>query len=84
MRGETGADEARVEEAILDADVTSHPHDVRLVPVVRRRSDLVVRATPTTRDGPAMLRGLTLADGMAVVQPGGGTRGSGVQVLPLP
>ena len=27
------------------------------------------------RDGPAMLRGLSLADGMAVIQPGGGARG---------
>lgn len=84
MRGETGADEARIEQAILDADVASHPYDVRLVPVVRTHGDLVVHATPTTRDGPAMLRGLTLADGMAVIQPGGGARGSGVQVLPLP
>jgi molybdopterin molybdotransferase len=84
MRGETGADEARTEQAILDTEVTSHPYDVRLVPVVRTRGDLVVHATPTLRDGPAMLRGLSLADGMAVVAPGAGARGSGVTVLPLP
>lgn len=84
MRGETGAEESGVEEAILEADVTSHPDMVRLVPVVRRRGDLVVRATPTLHNGPAMLRGLALADGMAVIAPGGGALGSGVQVLPLP
>jgi molybdopterin molybdotransferase len=84
MRGETGADEARTEQAILDAEVTSHPYDVRLVPVVRTRGDLVVHATPTLRDGPAMLRGLSLADGIAVIPPGGGAAGSGVTVLPLP
>ncbi len=84
LRGESGADETRIELAILDSDVTSHPVDVRLVPVVRTHGDLVVHATPTTRDGPAMLRGLTLADGMAVIAPGAGAAGSGVQVLPLP
>ena len=38
MRGETGADEARIEQAMLDDDVTSHPHDVRLIPVRARRT----------------------------------------------
>jgi molybdopterin molybdotransferase len=84
LRGEIGADDARVEEAILDADITSHPEHVRLIPVVRHRGDLVTTATPTLHAGPAMLRGLTLADGMAVIQPGGGRRGSGVQVMALP
>jgi len=31
-----------------------------------------------------MLRGLSLADGVAVIPPGGGTIGSFVKVLPLP
>jgi molybdopterin molybdotransferase len=31
-----------------------------------------------------MLRGLSLADGMAVIPPGGAERGAGVQVIPLP
>ena len=85
MRGETGADEARIEQAILDTDVTSHPHDVRLIPVVRTHGDLVIHATPTHARRPgACCAGSTLADGMAVIQPGGGARGSGVQVLPLP
>jgi len=31
-----------------------------------------------------MLRGLSLADGVAVIPPGTGERGTGVAVLPLP
>ncbi len=84
MRGEAGADEARIEQALLDADVTPHPDATRLLPVRRQRGDLVVTATPTLHAGPAMLRGLTLADGMAVIPPGGGARGSLIDVLPLP
>ena len=34
--------------------------------------------------GPAMLRGLAVADGMAVIEPGQGHRGSTVTVLPVP
>lgn len=84
MRGEVGADESRVEDALLDSDVTGHPTDVRLVPVSRRHGDLATVATPTLHNGPAMLRGLSLADGVAVIPPGGGARGSTVAVLPLP
>jgi len=84
MRGEVGAEESRVEEAVLSADVTSHPEHVRLVPVSRARGVVTVTATPTLHNGPAMLRGLALADGVAVILPGGGARGSEVQVLPLP
>ncbi len=86
LRGEAGADEARVEQAVLAVDVTPHPEHVRLVPVTRRRAEPGgdPAATPTLHAGPAMLRGLSLADGVAVVPPGGGTRGSGVAVLPLP
>jgi molybdopterin molybdotransferase len=84
MRGEVGADEARVEEALLDADAPSHPEHVTLVPVSRQRGELVTSAVPVTFTGPAMLRGLAVADGMAVIPAGGGARGSGVAVLPLP
>ncbi len=44
----------------------AHPVDTRLVPV-RRRSGV---ALATGHDGPAMLRGAALADGLAVVPPG--------------
>ncbi|MBI1377883.1 MAG: molybdopterin molybdenumtransferase MoeA [Frankiales bacterium] len=84
LRGEVGADETQVGTAVLAADVRPHPTDVRLIPVVRRHVEGEDVATPTLHDGPAMLRGLTLADGMAVVPAGDGARGSTVQVLPLP
>lgn len=84
LRGEVGADEALVRTAILGADVTHHPTDVRLVPVARHHRGGVTTAMPTLHNGPAMLRGLTLADGVAVISPGEGARGSTVSVLPLP
>jgi molybdopterin molybdotransferase len=84
LRGEVGADEARIEQAVLAIDVTPHPEHVRLIPVSRRRRDLTVEATPTLHVGPAMLRGLSLADGIAVIPPGDGARGTVVAVLPLP
>ena len=41
-------------------------------------------ATPMPHDGPAAMRGIALADGVAVVPHGAGARGTGVTVLPLP
>ncbi|MGD9955955.1 MAG: molybdopterin molybdenumtransferase MoeA [Candidatus Nanopelagicales bacterium] len=88
LRGELGADESRTEEAVLADDVPPGLPDVegfvRLVPVIRRRTSLVPSAAPLPHDGPGALRGLALADGLAVVPYGGGARGTGVQVLPLP
>ena len=46
LRGEVGADEMRIEQAVLAVDVVPHPEHVRLIPVSRRRRDLVVEATP--------------------------------------
>jgi molybdopterin molybdotransferase len=48
--------------------VTTHPTHTRLVPV----SFTDAAALPLRFTGPAMLRGLALADGLAVVPPGGG------------
>jgi molybdopterin molybdotransferase len=88
LRGELGADESRTEEAVLADDVPPGLPDtegfVRLVPVIRRRTSLVPSATPLPHDGPAALRGIALADGLAVVAHGAGARGTGVLVLPLP
>jgi molybdopterin molybdotransferase len=84
LRGEVGADEERVEEALLEEAVKGHPELVRLIPVHRQHGDLVTTATPTLFTGPAMLRGLALADGVAVIPPGGSPRGSSVRVLALP
>ncbi|NUR26531.1 MAG: molybdopterin molybdenumtransferase MoeA, partial [Catenulispora sp.] len=61
--------------------VRTHPTDTRLVPV----SVTDAHATPLRFTGPAMLRGLALADGLAVVPPGGGVvalgAGQRVEVL---
>ncbi|MCX4982018.1 molybdopterin molybdotransferase MoeA [Streptomyces sp. NBC_00572] len=61
-------------------EVHGHPHDTRLVPVVRRAG----RAVPLRYNGPAMLRGIATADGLAVVPPGGARPGHELDVLDLP
>lgn len=60
----------------LDSPVTAHPEDWRLVPVRG--------AHPLRYAGPAMLRGLALADAMAVVPPDrrGGSGGPGTEEAP--
>ncbi|MFF8834061.1 molybdopterin molybdotransferase MoeA [Streptomyces sp. NPDC015130] len=61
-------------------EVQGHPHDTRLVPVVRRAD----RAVPLHYNGPAMLRGIAAADGLAVVPPGGARPGQALEILGLP
>ncbi|MEU3660657.1 molybdopterin molybdotransferase MoeA [Streptomyces sp. NPDC032940] len=62
------------------ADLAGHPHDTRLLPVRHTGEG----AVPLPFDGPAMLRGLALADGLAVVPPGGARAGAHVRFLRLP
>ncbi|MFC8130805.1 molybdopterin molybdotransferase MoeA [Streptomyces sp. NPDC057302] len=66
--------------AALSEDVHGHPHDTRLVPVTLRAD----HAVPLHYNGPAMLRGIAVADGLAVVAPGGGRQGQELEVLDLP
>lgn len=66
--------------APLQGAVHGHPHDTRLVPVVVR-ADVAV---PLRYNGPAMLRGIAAADGLAVVPPGGAKAGREVEILDLP
>lgn len=66
--------------AQLTADVSGHPRDTRLVPVV---FDEESAARPLRFAGPAMLRGLAAADGMAVIPPGGARAGDETAVLSL-
>lgn len=66
--------------AALREDVHGHPHDTRLVPVTLRAD----HAVPLHYNGPAMLRGIAVADGLAVVPPGGARRGQELEVLDLP
>ncbi|MFF2522537.1 molybdopterin molybdotransferase MoeA [Streptomyces liangshanensis] len=64
----------------LRDEVQGHPHDTRLVPVVHRDDGVV----PLHFNGPAMLRGIAAADGLAVIPPGGARPGEDVDVLDLP
>ena len=57
-----------------------HPEDTRLQPVVLPPRG----AVPLPFDGPAMLRGLALADGLVVIPPGGLPAGARVEVLEVP
>ncbi|MFD8966062.1 molybdopterin molybdotransferase MoeA [Streptomyces sp. NPDC059568] len=66
--------------APLRDPVQGHPYDTRLVPVVHRDEGLV----PLHFNGPAMLRGIAAADGLAVVPSGGAQAGQELEVLDLP
>jgi len=61
---------------VLADDIDAGEDATRLVPVRGRR--------PVLFTGPAMLRGLTLADAVAVIPPGGARAGSTVGALTLP
>ncbi|MGW1144924.1 molybdopterin molybdotransferase MoeA [Streptomyces sp. NPDC002454] len=66
---------ARLREA-----VPGHPEDTRLVPVTLDGES----ALPLHYGGPAMLRGIAAADGLAVVPPGGGRAEQELEILDLP
>ncbi|WP_329119929.1 molybdopterin molybdotransferase MoeA [Streptomyces sp. NBC_01465] len=61
-------------------EVQGHPYDTRLVPVVHHGDE----AVPLHFNGPAMLRGIAAADGLAVVPPGGALAGQELDVIDLP
>ncbi|MFF8831978.1 molybdopterin molybdotransferase MoeA [Streptomyces sp. NPDC015131] len=80
--------------AVRDA-VPGHPHDTRLVPVALPPAPATSRSTPRGEsrfpyvvplryNGPAMLRGIAAADGLAVVPPGGARAGDVLEILDLP
>ncbi|MFE5710742.1 molybdopterin molybdotransferase MoeA [Streptomyces sp. NPDC056501] len=66
--------------ATAAAALPGHPHDTRLLPVRR----VAHGVAPLPFDGPAMLRGLAVADGLAVVPPGGVPAGADVEVMEAP
>ncbi|WP_411143025.1 molybdopterin-binding protein [Streptomyces sp. x-80] len=71
--------------APLAAAVPGHPRDTRLVPVACRDDDRYGRTVaPLHFTGPAMLRGIAVADALAVIPPGGQDRGAAVELLELP
>ncbi|WP_406862064.1 molybdopterin molybdotransferase MoeA [Streptomyces sp. HUAS MG47] len=80
LRARSGRPAAEPYRGPVRDEVQGHPHDTRLVPVVHRGDHLV----PLHYNGPAMLRGIAAADGMAVVPPGGARAGDTLDVLDLP
>lgn len=66
--------------AVAVAALPGHPVDTRLLPV-RRTARGVVQLP---YDGPAMLRGVALAEALAVVPPGGAAAGAVVELLEAP
>lgn len=84
VRALRGLPPQRHQVASLLDDIRAHPHDTRLIPVVLSGHQGARLARPLRYDGPAMLRSLAEADGLAVVPPGGGLRGSECDVIALP
>ncbi|GAA2792317.1 molybdopterin-binding protein [Streptomyces showdoensis] len=64
----------------VGAEVPGHPYDTRLVPAVHRGDGVEV----LHYNGPAMLRGIAAAHGMAVIPPGGARPGQPLEILDLP
>ncbi|MHA6761500.1 molybdopterin molybdotransferase MoeA [Streptacidiphilus sp. PAMC 29251] len=77
LSGSSAAAPYLVEAAVA---LPGHPQDTRLLPVVLPERGVL----PLAFDGPAMLRGLALAEGLAVVPPGGLPAGARVEVLEVP
>ncbi|MFJ9679974.1 molybdopterin molybdotransferase MoeA [Streptomyces sp. NPDC101194] len=99
LRGLTGRALETSHRVVVRDEVHGHPHDTRLVPVVHRAGRATAGAdgfgstgtdsgaehvVPLHYNGPAMLRGVAAADGLAVVPPGGVRSGTEVEILDLP
>ncbi|MBF9068239.1 molybdopterin molybdotransferase MoeA [Streptacidiphilus sp. NEAU-YB345] len=80
LRGLGGCPQAEPYRVRAAAALAGHPGHTRLVPVTLPERG----AVPLRHDGPAMLRGLALAEGLAVVPPGGVAEGEPVEVLDVP
>jgi molybdopterin molybdotransferase len=80
LRGLAGCPQAEPYRVKAAVDLAGHPGHTRLVPVTLPERG----ALPLGYDGPAMLRGLALAEGLAVVPPGGLAAGRPVEVLDVP
>lgn len=80
LRGLGGCPQAEPYRVPAAAALAGQPGHTRLVPVTLPERG----AVPLRHDGPAMLRGLALAEGLAVVPPGGVAEGEPVEVLDVP
>ncbi|MFE7351674.1 molybdopterin molybdotransferase MoeA [Streptomyces sp. NPDC057543] len=99
LRGLAGHAPETPYRAVVRDEVHGHPRDTRLVPVVHRAGDPddsgrnlgsartgtgAEHVVPLHYNGPAMLRGIAAADGLAVIPPGGVRSGTEVEILDLP
>ncbi|SEK73921.1 molybdopterin molybdotransferase MoeA [Streptacidiphilus jiangxiensis] len=80
LRGLGGSPAAEPYRVPAGVAFPGQPGHTRLVPVALPERG----AVPLRYDGPAMLRGLALAEGLAVVPPGGVAAGAPVEVLDVP
>ncbi|PYC87501.1 molybdopterin molybdenumtransferase MoeA [Streptomyces tateyamensis] len=80
LTGRTGSAEPGGRCVRTAEPLPGHPADTRLLPV--RLTPEGPR--PLAFDGPAMLRGLALADALAVLPPGGAAAGDLVELLAVP
>jgi molybdopterin molybdotransferase len=80
LHGSRGLPLPRLASAPLTVAVGAPDHAHRLVPARLEAHGVV----PLPHHGPAMLRGLALAEVLAVVGPGGAEAGEDVDLLPLP
>ncbi|MGW4031919.1 molybdopterin molybdotransferase MoeA [Streptomyces sp. NPDC004838] len=80
LRGLAGRSAPAPYRAPVSEEVLGHPYDTRLVPFAHRADSLL----PLRYNGPAMLRGIAAADGLAVVPPGGARPGDELEFLDLP
>ncbi|MFE6664151.1 molybdopterin molybdotransferase MoeA [Streptomyces sp. NPDC057697] len=86
LRGLAGQGPQLPYRAVVRDEVHGHPRDTRLVPVVHGAGtgSGAEHVVPLRYSGPAMLRGIAAADGLAVVPPGGVRSGTEVEILDLP
>ncbi|WP_084729912.1 molybdopterin molybdotransferase MoeA [Streptacidiphilus neutrinimicus] len=80
LRGLGGCPPAEPYRVPAAAEFPGQPGHTRLVPVALPERG----AVPLRHDGPAMLRGLALAEGLAVIPPGGVMPGRPIEVLDVP
>jgi molybdopterin molybdotransferase len=81
LRSLAGAHAEPLRRVPLAREVPGHPYDTRLVPCGIRDGRVL---EPLRFGGPAMLRGVAAADGVAVIAPGGAGPGEEVALLEFP
>ncbi|MER5768900.1 molybdopterin molybdotransferase MoeA [Streptomyces sp. NPDC001985] len=80
LRGLSGLPDPLPYRVPVRGSLAGHPHDTLLKPFAHGDEQLL----PLRYSGPAMLRGIAAADGLAVVPPGGARPGDRLEVLDLP